>query len=235
MKIVIYRRVSSDEQARSGLGLQAQLTACKTFAETLAPDSIEDYVDSAVSGSTAIEDREGLTGALASIRKGDILLVAKRDRIARQMLVTMTVEQIIQRRGAKLISVAGEGSEDAVTDLILKTMSDLFAQVERETVRIRTKKALRVKIERGELVGNVRYGYKLSPDGIHLLPDIRERKLIEKVKAMRAQSLSLRAIADRLNQTKVRSRNGNPWNASQIQRLLLSDCNVTKRKTAVKS
>ena len=235
MKIIIYRRVSSKEQARSGLGLKAQLVACMTFAEKLNPDSIEDFVDNAISGSTGIEERKGLTGALAAVKKGDVLLVANRSRIAREMLVTLTVEKILQRRGARLISVAGEGSEDVVTDLIIKTMSDLIAQVERETVKIRTKKALRVKIERGERVGAIRYGYQLAADGIHLLPSKKERDLIVKVKALRTRNLSLRAIASQLNESRVRSRNGNPWNASQIQRLLLSNVDVIKRKAAPKS
>jgi DNA invertase Pin-like site-specific DNA recombinase len=221
MRAIIYRRVSSEEQRRSGLGLSAQLQCCTELAKRLGATEIEVYTDSAVSGSTSIDSRIGLKEALAALKKGDALLVARRDRIARDMLVTLTVEQIVAKRKATLISAAGEGHDtDAVTNLIMKTMSDLFAQVERVTISSRTRNALKVKIANGERVGNIKYGYKLAEDGIRLIPNRREHIIIENVRRLRKRGLSLRAIAANLNDSNVRSRNGNPWRASQVRGLL---------------
>jgi site-specific DNA recombinase len=222
-RAIIYRRVSTDEQSKTGLGLEHQKRVCEELARTLGAKDITIYTDAGISGSTEIDCRPGLRDALAALRKGDVLLVAKRDRIARDMLVSLTVGKIVERRGAKLMSAAGEGNDsDPVTDLILKTTADLWSQIERLSIGSRTKQALRVKISNGERVGNVRYGFKLARDGKHLVPNERERDIIKAVAKMRKIGLSLQRIADRLNDTKIKTRTGAPWKPSQIQRLLVA-------------
>jgi len=173
------------------------------------------------SGSKGIEDRPALTEALAALKKGDVLIVAKRDRIARDMLVTLTVEKVVSKRGARLLSVAGEGSDsEGVTGLILRTMTDVFAQVERETIRTRTRSALQVKKSKAERVGAIPYGYRLAEDGIHLIESEREQRIIALVQSLRADKLSLRAIVARLNGESVTTRTGNVWQLTQVARIL---------------
>lgn len=220
-RAIIYRRCSTDEQTKSGLGLEHQFHVCKELALKQGISDIEVFTDAGVSGSTQIEDREGLREALAALRKGDVLLVAKRDRIARDMLVSMTVGKIVERRGCSLVSAAGEGHEtDPVTDLILKSISDLWAQIERLSIASRTRNGLRVKIAKGERCGNVRYGFKLAKDGKHLVPCLREQEIITLASKLRKRHYSFQKIADHLNDNHIRTRNGNPWRPSQVQRLL---------------
>ena len=76
MKAIIYTRVSTEEQSQSGLGLEAQESACRTFAGTLGASEVLLFTDAGISGSKGIEDRPALTEALAALRKGDILIVA---------------------------------------------------------------------------------------------------------------------------------------------------------------
>ena len=221
MNAVIYLRVSTEEQSQSGLGLKAQELTCRTLAGTLGVSGVLLFTDAGVSGSKGIEERPGLTEALAALRKGDVLIVAKRDRIARDMLVTLTVEKVVAKRGSRLLSVAGEGSDsEGVTGLILRTMSDLFAQVERETIRSRTRSALQVKKSKAERVGAIPYGFQLAGDGKHLIGNEREQRIIELVLSLRAEGLSLRAIVARLNADSVSTRTGNDWQLTQITRML---------------
>ncbi len=221
MKAIIYTRVSTEEQSQSGLGLEAQESACRTLAGTIGASETLLFTDAGISGSKGIEDRPALTEALAALKKGDVLIVAKRDRIARDMLVTLTVEKVVSKRGARLLSVAGEGSDsEGVTGLILRTMTDLFAQVERETIRTRTRSALQVKKSKAERVGAIPYGYRLSEDGIHLIESEREQRIIALVQSLRADGMSLRQIVVRLNADSVTTRNGNGWQLTQIVRIL---------------
>lgn len=221
MKAIIYTRVSTEDQSQSGLGLEAQETACRKLAGTLGALETLLFTDAGISGSKGIEDRPALTEALAALRKGDVLIVAKRDRIARDMLVTLTVEKVVSKRGAKLLSVAGEGSDsEGVTGLILRTMTDLFAQVERETIRTRTRSALQVKKSKAERVGAIPYGYRLAEDGKHLIENEREQRIIALVQSLRTDGLSLRAIVARLNEQSVTTRTGNVWQLTQIARML---------------
>jgi site-specific DNA recombinase len=221
MKAIIYTRVSTEEQSQSGLGLEAQESACRTLAGTIGASETLLFTDAGISGSKGIEDRPALTEALAALKKGDVLIVAKRDRIARDMLVTLTVEKVVSKRGARLLSVAGEGSDsEGVTGLILRTMTDLFAQVERETIRTRTRSALQVKKSKAERVGAIPYGYRLAEDGIHLIESEREQRIIALVQSLRADKLSLRAIVARLNGESVTTRTGNVWQLTQVARIL---------------
>ena len=84
MATFAYLRVSTIGQAASGAGLDAQLDACiQAAGGTL--DGV--FRDEGVSGATSMVQRPGLMAAIESLRKGDTLIVGKRDRVARDLLV----------------------------------------------------------------------------------------------------------------------------------------------------
>ena len=98
-RIVIYLRVSTEEQAESGLGLEAQLAACRAVAERLGADIAAIHQDE-LTGATPLDRRPGLMDAIAAVGRGDVLLVAKRDRLARgDALLTAMIEAAVRRRG----------------------------------------------------------------------------------------------------------------------------------------
>src|SRR5262249_58194520 len=82
-RIVIYLRVSTDEQAESGLGLEAQLAACRAVADRLAAPIAAIHRDE-LTGATPLDRRPGLMHAIAPLGTRDVLLAAKRDRLARR-------------------------------------------------------------------------------------------------------------------------------------------------------
>ena len=226
MKAICYLRVSTDEQASSGLGLEAQWAACEKSASLLGIAEVHAFTDAGVSGSTPVEGRPGLTAALNALRKGDYFIVAKRDRIARDMDTAVTVERALKGRKAVLISAAGEGSGVGVEDtsaLMQRRMFQVFAEIERQMIRDRTKAALQAKKIRGELVGSIPYGYRLSNDGIHLEVCEREQEVIALVKELQTKGFSGRAIVAHLNDHNIQTRTGNPWGRTQITRILRKD------------
>jgi site-specific DNA recombinase len=87
-------------------------------------------------------------------------------------------------------------------------------------IRTRTKSALGVKKARGERVGQIPYGYCLSDDGVHLKPTLSEQKIITEVLTLRQSGLSIRAIVAAMNEKRIPSRTGNPWQLKQIQNIL---------------
>jgi DNA invertase Pin-like site-specific DNA recombinase len=68
-------------------------------------------VDAGTSGKLGIEDPPVLLEAVAALRRGDVLLVAKRDRIGRDVIAVAMIERLFAKRGARVISAAGEGTE----------------------------------------------------------------------------------------------------------------------------
>ena len=230
MKAVIYLRVSTDEQAQSGLGLEAQRAAC--MARVPAGATVSVFADEGVSGSVPVADRPGLFAALEAIGKGDILIVAKRDRIARDYLIAGWVDLEVAKRGARLASAAGEGTDsDEPMARVMRGIVDLYAEYERNMIRARTKAALAAKRLRGEKTGGaVPFGYcvvstEIGDDGRvrrALAPDPAEQDAIRTMRALRAQGLGFRRIAEELQRQGVRGRGCARLGAMTVRRAIAS-------------
>jgi DNA invertase Pin-like site-specific DNA recombinase len=220
-KIVVYRRVSTDEQAESGLGLEAQLAACRTAAIRLGREIAFTFQDDA-SGGLPLDKRPVLVDAIASLGRGDTLLVAKRDRLSRgDPLVTGMIEAAVERAGARVVSAAGEGTDsDEPSAILMRRIVDAFGEYERLLIKARTKAALRAKRARGERTGQVPYGHHLAADGRTLEPDAAEAAAIGLVHELRAARMSLRAIARELDRRGILTKSGRPWRHTTIRDLL---------------
>ena len=105
-RVVAYVRVSTDEQAVSGLGLEAQEAAIRRGAELRGYAVVATFSDLGVSGSVAPDARPGLTAALAAVRAGaGTLMVAKLDRLSRSILDFAGLMEASQREGWGLVAL----------------------------------------------------------------------------------------------------------------------------------
>ena len=215
MATIAYLRVSTEQQTLSGAGLDGQEDACRRAAGELAGV----YRDEGVSGKTGLDKRPALLEAIADLGKGDVLMVAKRDRLGRDPLVVAMIESAVQRKGARIVSASGEGTDsDSPSDVLMRRMVDAFAEYERLIIGARTKAALQAKKQRGERTGSIPYGYRCD-DGINLVKDEQEQAAIEVIKAMNDKGLSLRNIAMRLEQRGYLPR-GKVWHHQSIANIL---------------
>jgi DNA invertase Pin-like site-specific DNA recombinase len=223
-------RVSTDEQAESGLGLAAQEAACRLCAARLGLELASVHADEAVSSVDPLDKRPALIEAIASLGKGDVLIVAKRDRLGRDPIVVAMIEAAIRRRGARVVSAAGEGTDgDGPSDVLFRRIVDAFGEYERLVIKARTKAALAVKRGRGEKTGGaVPYGFELgqAKSGANgkavktLVPCPAEQEVIELMRSLRAGGLSLDAIAAELTTRGIQRRERGVWEHSYISRLL---------------
>lgn len=217
MATIAYLRVSTDQQADSGAGLDAQHDACAKSAGVLAGV----YRDEGVSGSTGLEKRPALLEAIGALKKGDVLIVAKRDRLGRDPLVVAMIESAVQRKGARIVSAAGEGTgSDSPADVLMRRMVDAFAEYERLIIGARTKAALQAKKARGERTGSVPYGYTLADDEKTLEPNPTEQAVITEARKLKAAGLSLRKVAAELARRGFYARNGAQFEAEQVRRMV---------------
>lgn len=216
-----YLRVSTQDQAESGAGLAAQLDACRRFARSQDAELTAVFEDKGVSGAKGLESRPGLLDAIATLNKGDVLVVAKRDRLGRDPIKVAMIESAVARKGARIVSAAGEGTDgDDPASVLMRRMIDAFAEYERLLIGARTKAALGAKKARGERTGAVPYGYRLASDGVHLDPIAKEQKVIAEARRLHKAGQSLRAIARELDRRGVVSRSGKTFLAEQVKRLL---------------
>jgi DNA invertase Pin-like site-specific DNA recombinase len=220
-RAITYVRVSTTSQADSGLGLEAQAASCHAWCEREGAELAAAHSDEGVSGAAGVDKRPGLLAAIGELRRGDVLLVAKRDRLGRDPIVCAMIERLAERKGARIVSAAGEGTDsDEPTAILMRRIVDAFGEYERLVIGARTKAALQAKRERGEKTGGDRpIGHQVAADGVTLQRDPRETRALQIIRQLREEGLSIRAIAERLNVAGVPAR-GKTWHATTVARVL---------------
>lgn len=216
---VAYLRVSTEDQ---NLGPDAQRAAIEVWAVRNGVSVDSWHVDQGVSGGSPVDKRPGLLAAVDALRDSGagVLVVAKRDRLARDIVIGAMIEQLVARQGGGIVSADGTGNGDGPADELMRNMVQAFAQYERALIRARTRAALSVKRSRGERTGGVPYGMQLSADGKTLEADPGEQAVLEQVRFWRAAGLSTRAIVAECGRAGFLGRSGKPFGQTQIVRML---------------
>ena len=139
MRVYAYLRVSTDQQAGSGAGLSAQRDACSRWAESQMMIVEDFFSEEGISGSTGMDKRPALMEAISYLGKGDVLIVAKRDRIGRDPIHVAMIEASAARKGARIVSSAGEGTGDNdPSSIFMRRLIDAFSEFERNIICERT-------------------------------------------------------------------------------------------------
>ncbi|NVO13517.1 MAG: recombinase family protein [Rhodoplanes sp.] len=210
--LVAYVRVSTARQGRSGLGMEAQQSALKRFAETEGFEIVAGYVEIETGkGADALDRRQQLAAALADARKRKCpVVVAKLDRLSRDVhfisgLMAHKVPFIVADLGAD-------------TDPFLLHLYAALAEKERSVISARTKAALRAAKDRGTVLG--RHGAEVLAPKYRAEAATRAAALAPTIRPLVEQGLSLRAIAAKLNQDGVETPRGGAWHAMSVKRVL---------------
>lgn len=214
-----YIRVSTDEQ---NLGPGAQREALERWCAANGAELVDVFEDHGVSGGAEIDKRPGLLAALDALKDtgAGLLVAAKRDRVARDVVVAAMVERLAEREGARVVTADGVGDGQSPEAGLLRGIVDVFAQYERALIRSRTKTALAHKKAKRERTGGIPYGWKLDRDGVHLVPEPNEKAIIEAAVTLRGEGLALRAIGERLEARGLLPRSGGRWHAKTVRSLL---------------
>jgi DNA invertase Pin-like site-specific DNA recombinase len=199
--------------------------------------------DEGVKGETPLADRPELVEAVQRMRRGDVLLVYKRDRLSRDHIDLALFEAMLRRKGCRLVSALGEGTElnpDDPLAVLIKGVVDLFSKFEVMMIRFRTRGALLAKRRKGERNGQTPYGWDLHDDGrrskvkidkrtgqvisggkpIALVPNSAEQAALRAMARMQSEGCSLAAIADYLNRRSIYTKAGKPWARSSVSYVL---------------
>lgn len=236
VKAIAYIRVSTEDQH---LGPEAQEVA---FDRWLAANDVEDagrFSDLGLSGGKSIDDRPGLLSAVTALRArgATVLWVYDRTRLARDVYVALTVTQLVQAEGARVLtasdSLAWTPAVDNPDFILRRGVEDLFAEHERAKTRFRTKAALAVLKASGRVYGRVPFGLRRAcghaahPEGQErtadcgrLIPDTAERETFDRIDMLRGKGLGHTAIATRLNAEGRPSARGGRWYASSVRSVL---------------
>ncbi len=212
-RFVSYLRVSTQQQGRSGLGLEAQRAAVAAFVAGRG-NLVREFTEIETGkGANALERRLQLRAALDACKKENaVLLIAKLDRLARNVhFVTGLIES-----GCDFVA-----ADMPNANKVMIQMHAVMSEYERDQISARTKAALAAAKARG-----VRLGVR-GPE--NLRPNVEARQAAAGAFAERlngivqgfcARGLTHRAMAAELNAVGITAPRGGQWTHGQVQRLL---------------
>lgn len=227
VRYVAYTRVSTEAQAE-GWGLTEQARACRAWAKANGHRILVVETDTGRSGASDVLDRPALARALGAVkdRRASGVIVARLDRLARDMVLQEQLLGEITRMGGQLHSAVP--SEDAVlvddpddpARGMIRRILGVVADYERQLIRLRLRSGAARKREAGLFAGGQPpYGWKA--EGRELAPRSDEQTWLAYMREYRDLDFSYQAIADELNRLQSHPRHGGAWHSNSVRRALL--------------
>lgn len=216
--VVSYIRVSTAQQGKSGLGIEAQRAAIARFAEAEGCAVLGEYVEVETGkGADALDRRPQLAAALAAARKGKAaVLVAKLDRLSRDVAF---IANLMAQRVPFIVSELG-----ADADPFMLHIYAALAEKERSMIADRTRVALASKKAQGAKLGNrtnLTEAQTLGAAANRATADAFAANVLPVVRELRAAgATTARAIAEALNARGIRTARGGEWHHSTVRNLL---------------
>lgn len=210
-KYVIYTRVSTEEQGKSGLGLDAQMRDIGQFLIGHEHEVIGTYTDVC---SGTVDDRPELAKALKLVKRtGAELVVSKLDRLSRDLAF---IANLMKDREVRM-RVAAMPQADKFQLHIYASL----AEQEREMISQRTKAALKSAKARGVKLGGRREGaLEKSAEVRKAAADALAKKAWTVIEPMLKQDMSLRQIASKLTELGTTTPQGKEWVAASVHRVI---------------
>lgn len=212
---IAYIRVSTSEQGKSGLGLEAQREAIERFAAAEGFQLV-DVVREVASGKHGLEERDGLRNALATARKLRCpVIVSKLDRLSRDVAFISG----LMAKGVPFV-VAELGPD--VDPFVLHLYAAL-GEKERKMIGNRTKEALARKKAQGVQLGNRTNLAEAQAKGsaaTKARAAAFSLKILAHIQPLQYDGKSNAAIAAWLNNAGIATANGGTWTHVQVGRII---------------
>lgn len=215
-----YVRVSTSEQADSGLSIEAQRERMKGIP-IIRPDvQLKGvYEDAGESASTL--QRPQLKNLLDLCAEGQaqMVCVTKLDRLTRSVRDLYDLLDFFDAHNVTLISLSeGLDTTSATGRLVVGIIAGV-SQWERETVSERTKETLSHLKRESKRYGQVPFGYKADDDG-NILPNLEEQDIYNRAVSLQMEQYSYRQIAEALTAQGMLNRRGKPFSKQSIFKML---------------
>lgn len=208
-KAIAYYRVSTEEQGKSGLSLEAQQKAVSDFANANDLLLVEEFVEIRSSRSNM---HFALKAALDECKKcGAVLLIAKLDRLSRNVAFIATLMD------AKDVSFTVVDNPHA--DKIILHIMAVFAQYEREQISRRTSAALQAAKRNGVVLG--KHGREVLSKVNRFNADMFAQKMKPIIDGLKHKGMvTIRAIVAELNRLKIPTYGKRKWHKTSVHNLL---------------
>lgn len=220
LRIATYVRVSTKGQGEDDqYGLPRQHADIAAYVARQGHEIVAAFEDVGYSGATA--DRPGLA-ALLEAGGFDAVVVPAWDRLARDTMLDGYLRYTLEKRGVRVLSATQENGVDEISKLTQTILAGV-AQYERHLIAQRLAGGRKAKAAVGGYAhGQPPYGTKATRGSKRLTIDQAEYEILGVMRALKSQGKTVRAIAEELNESGHRARNGGLWGPSSVYGALAS-------------
>ena len=218
-RVALYTRVSTEDQAREGFSLDAQLDRLQKYAEAQDWQIVDAYIDEGHSGRTT--RRPQYQRMLAEQERWDTILVLKMDRIHRNSRNFMAMMDALTRDGKGFASVTESLDTSTAMGRFVMDIIQRIAQLESEQIgeRVFVGMEQKAKTSGGSLGKPAPFGYVYGPDR-RLVPVPEEVPHVLALFEGFAAGRNKQALADALNEQGVPTRRNTVWTVWNVTGIL---------------
>lgn len=224
MRVVIYVRVSTQEQAKEGYSIQEQIERLQKYCEAMGWIVVKVYTDAGFSGATM--DRPALNQMIREIKAGnaDKVLVYKLDRLSRSQLDTLyLIEKVFLANNTDFVSMNENFDTSTPFGRAMIGILAVFAQLEREQIKERMMMGKEARAKEGKYAGSwaVPIGYDYIPEKDSLVINEYERMQVLQVFDMFFAGISIKQMEKDLAAAGFKHKHGT-WNDKTIRNVMRS-------------
>lgn len=218
VRAAIYTRVSTEDQAKEGFSLDAQLDKLRSYCNARDWEIGGEYIDDGYSGRNA--KRPAYCRMIEEMEKWDTILVLKMDRIHRNSKNFMVMMEYLKQKEKEFVSMSESLDTSTAMGRFVMNIIQGIAQLESEQIgeRVYIGMEQKAKTNGGVLGFNIPYGYYYS-DGF-LSINREETIVVENIYTWYKNGRSMGEIAKMLNDAKVPTKKGGIWAKKTISRIL---------------
>jgi len=218
VRAAIYTRVSTEDQAKEGFSLDAQMDKLRSYCKARDWIVAEEYIDDGYSGRNV--KRPAYSRMIAEMDKWDLLLVIKMDRIHRNSKNFMFMMEHLKKEEKEFVSMTESLDTSTAMGRFVMDIIQRIAQLESEQIgeRVYIGMAQKARTNSGVLGFNIPYGYNYFYG--KLLVNDKEADVIKDIYSWYKDGESMGKIAKMLNNAKIPTKKQGFWAKKTISRIL---------------
>jgi len=221
LNTAIYVRVSTEEQAKEGYSIRAQVEKLKNYIEIKDWTYCKVYADEGISGKN-ITDRPAMNELIADIKAGRVhnVLVYKIDRLTRSTRDLIDLAELFKKNNCAFNSLMESIDTKTASGRMFLKIIGIFAEFERENIIERITVAFEKKVREGYTLSSfsASYGYDRAPGKKIQTINQAEAEIVKEIYAMYLDgNMSFHAIAQNLNHRGIKTKLGATWSHSTIR------------------
>jgi len=218
IKVALYARVSTEDQAKEGFSLYNQIDKLRSYCIARSWDIYNEFIDEGYSGRNL--KRPSYQKMMREIKNWNVLLVLKMDRIHRNSKNFMIMMDELTKFNKEFVSLNEALDTSTAMGRFVTNIIQLIAQLESEQIGERVYAGMEQKAStnRGYLGFNIPLGYDYKNN--ELLINKKEEKVVNNIFSFYLQGKSLGFISDLLNKNKIQTKKGGIWAKKTISSIL---------------